>query len=125
MGTRSSRQKPLRLMRKRSLTVRGRLCRMLQQNASAPSPPAPPKRLANSAHGLRRTNDDKRRAVEMLLSDEEWSKRSDRWIAEKCGVHHDTVGSYRKQLSVSASSPGRTGQDGKTRKLPERKPKME
>src|SRR4051794_18625155 len=29
---------------------------------------------ANAAHGLRRTNDDKRRAVETLLRDPEWSR---------------------------------------------------
>lgn len=79
---------------------------------------------ANDAHGLRRTNADKRRAVEMLLSDEEWSTNSDRWIAEKCGVHSETVGVYRKQLPGSGSSrEPRVGQDGKVRKLPEPKPR--
>jgi hypothetical protein len=70
-----------------------------------------------------RTNADKRRAVELLLRDEEWSKKSDRWIAEKCGVSHNFVNSVRPQLSSDDSS--RTGQDGKTRKLPERKSKAE
>lgn len=73
---------------------------------------------ANAAHGLRRSNADKRRAVETLLRDEEWSKKSDRWIAEKCGVGHQLVGATRCQLDDSSSSPERTGQDGKTRKLP-------
>lgn len=29
----------------------------------------------------------KRHAVEMLLTDEEWAAKSDRWIAEKCAVY--------------------------------------
>ncbi|MCC5644821.1 hypothetical protein LC607_18120 [Nostoc sp. CHAB 5824] len=53
---------------------------------------------ANSNHGLRRTNDDKRRAVSTLLSDEEWGEWSDREIARRCGVHHDTVGRIRADL---------------------------
>lgn len=75
---------------------------------------------ANAKHGLRRTNADKRRAVETLLRDEEWSKKSDRWIAEKCGVNHETVTRVRVatgQLAENASS-SREGKDGKTRKLP-------
>jgi len=36
---------------------------------------------ANAAHGLRRTNADKRRAVEILLRDEEWSGWSNVVIA--------------------------------------------
>ena len=71
---------------------------------------------ANAAHGLRRTNADKRRAVGVLLADKEWVKRSDRWIAEKCAVNHETVGRAREQLALNASS--RLGHDGKERKLP-------
>lgn len=41
---------------------------------------------ANATHGLQRTAADKRRAVEMLLDDEEWSSKSDRQIAEKAKV---------------------------------------
>lgn len=59
----------------------------------------------------------------LLLKDEEWGKRSDRWIADKCGVSPDTVNRHRAQLCDSDSSrTERTGQDGKTRRLPERKP---
>ncbi len=52
---------------------------------------------ANAAHGLRRTNADKRRAVERLLADKEWSKWSDRKIAEACGVTHPFVGKLRAE----------------------------
>ena len=54
---------------------------------------------ANASHGLRRTNHDKRRAVERLLLDSEWSKWSDRAIAKACGVGADMVGDLRR-LSV-------------------------
>jgi hypothetical protein len=46
---------------------------------------------ANGAHGLRRTNADKRRAVEVLLNDEEWKCWSNSEIARRCGVDEKTV----------------------------------
>lgn len=54
---------------------------------------------ANATHGLQRTNEDKRKAVLTLLNDEEWSKWSDRKIADKTGVTHKTVSKYRSELS--------------------------
>lgn len=50
---------------------------------------------ANSAHGLRRTNEDKRRAVLTLLEDEEWGLWSDREIARRCAVSPSFVGGLR------------------------------
>jgi hypothetical protein len=41
---------------------------------------------ANSRHGLQRTKEDKRRAVETLLNDPEWSTWSQEKIAKACGV---------------------------------------
>lgn len=58
---------------------------------------------ANSAHGLRRTNADKRKAVMTLLQDEEWSQWSDREIARHCAVDHTTVGRFRKSLVENTS----------------------
>jgi hypothetical protein len=55
---------------------------------------------ANATHGLRRTNPDKRRAVETLLRDEEWGKWSDREIARHCQVSPTFVGKVRNELSV-------------------------
>lgn len=55
---------------------------------------------ANAAHGLPRSNADKRRAVETLLRDEEWSRWSDREIARRAGVSPSTVGTIRSELSV-------------------------
>lgn len=59
---------------------------------------------ANAAHGLRRTNDDKRKAVQTLLADAEWSAWSDRRIAEACGVGHPLVASLRPRSLESDSS---------------------
>ena len=46
---------------------------------------------ANAAHGLRRTNEDKRRAVLTLLHDPEWREWPQRRIAEACGVSAEYV----------------------------------
>lgn len=50
---------------------------------------------ANAAHGLRRTVDDKRRAVMILLGDPEWSAWSDREIAGRAHVSHTFVAKLR------------------------------
>jgi hypothetical protein len=54
---------------------------------------------SNAAHGLRRTQADKRRAVERLLKDPEWARWSDRKIAETAKVDHKTVGAIRRELA--------------------------
>lgn len=54
---------------------------------------------ANATHGLRRTQADKRRAVERLLKDPEWGKWSDRKIAKLAKVDHKTVGTMRSELA--------------------------
>ena len=56
---------------------------------------------ANAAHGMRRTNEDKRRAVRVLLEDAEWSQWSDREIARRCGVSPSHVGGLRPVASPS------------------------
>ena len=53
---------------------------------------------SNASHGLRRTQADKRRAVKRLLRDEEWSKWSNRKIAEAAKVDHKTVANVRRDL---------------------------
>ncbi|MHB8971033.1 MAG: hypothetical protein ACYC3X_22590 [Pirellulaceae bacterium] len=91
---------------------------------------------ANTCHGLRRTNADKRRAVETILEDEEWRGQSDRWIAVRAAVSNTFVGEIRRELDrhlarpqLSAvdscaepkqPNPKRTGRDGKERKLPQK-----
>ena len=54
---------------------------------------------ANAKHGLRRTQADKRNAIETLLRDPEWSRMSDREIGKACAVDHKTVGSVRRELT--------------------------
>jgi hypothetical protein len=80
---------------------------------------------ANTAHGLRRTNSDKRRSVVLALA--EWPKVSDREIARICAVSNNFVSDTRKtQLSSNDSSEKpekRTGADGRTRRVPKRKPR--
>lgn len=52
---------------------------------------------ANASHGVRRTNDDKRRAVMTLLNDAEWSHWSNREIARRCAVHSTSVDKWRAE----------------------------
>lgn len=66
---------------------------------------------ANSAHGLRRTNDDKRRAVMVLLNDPEWSKWSDREIARQASVSQPFVSRLRPALTDNVISETRTYTD--------------
>lgn len=56
---------------------------------------------ANATHGLKRTHADKRKAVETLLKDAEWSAWSDRKIAEVCGVGNQLVGEVRRVICVN------------------------
>jgi ParB-like nuclease domain len=56
---------------------------------------------ANDGHGLRLSNEDKRKKVMMLLDDVEWAEWSDRKIAEVSKVSVMTVGRIRKSLGIS------------------------
>lgn len=58
---------------------------------------------ANETHGLRRTNDDKRRAVLLLLGDDEWRSWSDREIARRCAVSDRFVNGLRSSLTANGS----------------------
>jgi hypothetical protein len=57
---------------------------------------------SNIKHGARRTNADKRRAVLMMLGDEQWRQLADREIARHCGVSPTFVGNLRAELSANA-----------------------
>jgi hypothetical protein len=54
---------------------------------------------ANALHGLRRTDADKRRAVEVLLRDPEWSQWSKREIARRCNVSDGLVDAVGRDLA--------------------------
>jgi uncharacterized ParB-like nuclease family protein len=71
---------------------------------------------ANTGFGLRRTNKDKRKAVEVAIR--EFPRLSSRAVAELCKVSHEMVNALRSQLADSASC--RVGRDGKTRHVAER-----
>lgn len=87
---------------------------------------------SNTTHGLRRSNSDKRRAVEMLLRDEQWSKWSDRQIADQCGVSGPFVGDVRRAMtpaqvqtvSTCDEPKTRTGRDGKQYPASQPRPKL-
>jgi transposase-like protein len=66
---------------------------------------------ANKTNGLRRTNDDKQRAVKAALSHPRGADLSDSQIAKHVGVHHDTVREWRAKLESSCG----------IRKMPARK----
>ncbi len=55
----------------------------------------------NADHGLRRTNEDKRRAVLRLLNDPEWAAWADREIARAARVSHEFVRGLRPAPSVN------------------------
>ena len=59
---------------------------------------------ANSKHGLKRSNADKRKAVVTLLDDAEWSKWSNEKIAATCAVSPHTVADIKKSHSANAES---------------------
>jgi hypothetical protein len=84
---------------------------------------------ANCEHGLRRTNDDKRHAVELLLADREWSQWSNVMISEKCGVSDWLVADVRRMLQVreprtttETNGKTRVGRDGKRQAATKKKP---
>jgi len=49
-------------------------------------------------HGKRRSNDDLRKAIGMLLDDVEWSQWSDREIARHLKCSHPTVAKVRAKI---------------------------
>jgi hypothetical protein len=53
---------------------------------------------ANSKHGLKRSNDDKRNAVMVALNDIEWGMLTLREIAELCGVSHTFVSTIKEKI---------------------------
>jgi len=69
---------------------------------------------ANTAHGLRRTNADKQRSVEMALKLH--PENSDRMIAEHVGITEPTVKAARIRCKIF--TPERVGKDGKTYTVP-------
>jgi hypothetical protein len=57
------------------------------------------------AHGLRLTNQDKRRSMMTLLMDEEWGQWSDNAIARRCKVDQTTVSDFRRIMATTKGIP--------------------
>ncbi len=71
----------------------------------------------NATHGLRRSNDDKRKAVVSALRHPKGAKMSDRQIAEHVGVSNHFVAKHRQEMETTGNIPSettRTGADGRT-----------
>lgn len=82
---------------------------------------------ANTVHGLQRTGDDKRRAVELALLHPNGKSLSDRKIADHVDVSHPMVQRIRKSLEDAGKLEKcdfRIGADGRTYKI-NRKPPTE
>jgi hypothetical protein len=72
---------------------------------------------ANKTNGLRRTNDDKQRAVKAALIHPQGVGLSDRQIGSHVGVDHKTVSGWREKLEGTGEIPQsdqRTGRDGRS-----------
>lgn len=72
---------------------------------------------ANIDHGMRRTNEDKQKAVVAALKHPKGAKLADSKIAEHVGVSVTTVGKYREKLELTfqiGKSTEREGADGRT-----------
>lgn len=72
---------------------------------------------ANQTHGLRRTNEDKQRAIKAALRHPNGVTMANREIARHLGVDHKTVGDWREKLEATGEIPQsttRTGADGRT-----------
>jgi hypothetical protein len=68
---------------------------------------------ANITHGLRRSNADKRRAVEIALL--HWPDESHRKLADRCGVSDKFVAEVRGSTANDSQLTGRVGKDGRRR----------
>lgn len=71
---------------------------------------------ANQRHGLRRTNTDKQRVIELALKHPNGAGLSDSQIAKHCGVSDKTVARVRRELEATSEIPKsnvRTGADGR------------
>ncbi len=70
---------------------------------------------ANKDHGIRRTNKDKRKSVEIVLSDSEWRTWSHNKIAKICNVSDGLVTSVYKEVQEKLHLPKL--EDGAERKV--------
>lgn len=75
---------------------------------------------ANAGHGLRPNNEDKRKAVGIMLNDPEWAELSDRQIARHCGCSRFLVGKLRTpDAPVKETKPAPSGINATSDTAPE------
>lgn len=74
---------------------------------------------ANAEHGLQRGVLDKRRAVEILLRDQEWGQKSTEWIAQHARVSWAFVDKVRREMMPESKGTvvGRDGRDHPSKKV--------
>ncbi len=81
---------------------------------------------SNAAHGLRRTNEDKKRAVLMAYERRKLLGLPDvpsaNAVAEIVGVHHTFAASQLATVASWKNAEARTGSDGRTRSVPPMRP---
>jgi len=77
---------------------------------------------ANADHGLRRSNDDKRKAIQTLVEDIEWGDWSDSEIARRCNVSNHLVARVKKMIGLEQTEKKYTTKHGTvaTMKVPEK-----
>jgi hypothetical protein len=69
----------------------------------------------NAQHGRQRSYEEKRRAIDKLIKDPEWSKWSDREIARQCRVSNNFVSDRRRELRARAVAANLTVTDDSER----------
>jgi hypothetical protein len=72
---------------------------------------------SNKAHGLRRTNADKEKAVRMALKHPQGTESTNELLADHVGVSPKTVAKYRTEMESTLEIPEssrRTGKDGRS-----------
>jgi hypothetical protein len=72
---------------------------------------------ANTGHGIRRTNHDKRKAVWTLLNDTQWKKWSDHEIAKKTHTTQPFVSKLRREVDEGTMRVGSDGRVINTEKI--------
>jgi hypothetical protein len=71
---------------------------------------------ANARHGLKRSLEDRRQAVRLLLGDKEWREKVDSWVAEQANVSTDLVARVREDMEKAGSPAPKElkAKDGRT-----------
>lgn len=72
---------------------------------------------SNQTHGVRRTAEDKRHAVKILLELDEFKDASNVIVSLACGVSDWLVGDVRRLVQPNSCAGVRTGASGKKRKV--------